>query len=213
MNSKVCPARSLAIFGVVLGAALLILRMTLTVVERMQAGDGLLEALVFYFSFFTILTNIGLVLVYASELTGRLAWFRRQWVRSMLAALILLVMTAYHFLIAGNFEREGLVRIADFGTHYLTPPLYLAWWVVAERREVPSYADLGRMLLPPAAYLVYMLLRGLVTGFFPYGFLSPSELGPGAAALNIAGFAVGTAALFAVAILCDRLLAGRAAAR
>lgn len=68
--------RLLQITGLVIGLAGLVLQICITVPASMAAGRGFVGSLVFYFSFFTVLTNIGAVLVHASLLSSTgYAWF------------------------------------------------------------------------------------------------------------------------------------------
>src|SRR5690242_3095242 len=72
-------SRIATIAGLLVGAAALVLQFALTIPARLEAGDMIFGAVIFYFTFFTILTNLALVLIYAAELwpqTG-LSWFRR----------------------------------------------------------------------------------------------------------------------------------------
>ena len=62
--------RLLQIAGLAVGLFALILQFCITVPASMMVGRGLFGSIVFYFSFFTILTNIGVVLVYASLLSA-----------------------------------------------------------------------------------------------------------------------------------------------
>ncbi|MGX9572708.1 hypothetical protein [Mesorhizobium sp. f-mel] len=70
-------SRFLQISGLVIGLAGLVLQICITIPASMAAGRSFVGSLVFYLSFFTILTNIGAVLVHASLLSpGGHAWFR-----------------------------------------------------------------------------------------------------------------------------------------
>ena len=79
--------QALTWIGFVVGAATLILQLAITLPLRLGTGDTLLGALTFYFSFFTIRTNRGLVLTYASEIWPQLplGWFRTAVTRGTMA--------------------------------------------------------------------------------------------------------------------------------
>lgn len=67
-------ARFLQIAGLVIGLAALVLQICITIPA--SAGRSFVSSLVFYLSFFAILTNIGAVIVHASLLSpGCHAWF------------------------------------------------------------------------------------------------------------------------------------------
>ena len=195
-------------FGLLLGAGALLLQFSLTIPARLAQDDPLVSALVFFFSFFTILSNLALVLVYASELWPRhaLSWFRRPLTRGMMVALIILVMVFYHLLLAPAWSPEGLFRVADVLLHYATPVFYVVWWVLFMRHGTLKFGDIPRMLLPPTIYLVYVMLRGALISQYPYPILEANRLGYAAVTLNVLGVLVGLTALCAAVIAIDRLL-------
>src|SRR5690349_498885 len=93
--------------------------------STMAAGDlnpvarSLPDALVYFWTFFTHLTNLWLLLVYAAELTGArwLTWFRRPLIQASAAAFITLVMLFYHFMLAPALHMEGALAIATYLLH------------------------------------------------------------------------------------------------
>jgi hypothetical protein len=203
--------RPAALLGFVIGLGALALQFGLTVPLRMEAGHDLIEALVFFFSFFTILTNLMLVLVYLSELTagGWLGWFRSPATRATMAAAIVLVMGFYHLLLAQLWVPEGLFLVADLVLHYVTPVYYVVWWLCFQPHGALRLRHLPLMLLPPAIYLVYIMVRGAVILEYPYPILDAYRLGYAQVALNVAMVLVGLLLLCALLIAADRLL-GRA---
>lgn len=62
--------RLAATIGFIIAAAALLLQFGLTLTARLETGDNIVGALVFFFSFFTILTNLMVVAVYLSVLTA-----------------------------------------------------------------------------------------------------------------------------------------------
>lgn len=194
--------------GLLIGAAALILQISITVPARLANGDSFVGALIFYFTFFTILTNLTLVLIYASELWPRqwLNWFRRPVTRGMMAAAITLVMLFYHFVLAATWDPQGLSLVADRLLHYLTPIFYLLWWMLFMRHGVLKWADIPAMLVPPAIYLVYVMIRGAIVGEYPYPILEANRLGYATVALNVFGVLIGLAVLGAIVVVLDRLL-------
>ena len=195
--------------GLVLGAAALILQFTITLSLRLANGDGIAGAILFYLSFFTIITNLGLVMVYASELwpDWPLDWFREHVTQAMMAAAITLVMVFYHLILAETWDPQGLSLVCDVALHCVTPILYVVWWVVFVRHGSLRWTDVPTMLLPPTIYLIWAMTRGAVVGEYPYPILEANRLGYGIVALNVVAVLVGLTALCAIAIGADRLLA------
>ena len=197
--------------GFVLGAAALILQFAITIPLRLSNGDSLGGAVVFYFSFFTILTNLLLVLIYSSELWlwPWLGWLRSPVTRGMLAAAITLVMVFYHFVLAPAWDPEGWALVADTALHYATPIIYLVWWVATVPHGQLKWSDIPAMLVPPTLYLIYVLIRGAAIGEYPYPILEANRIGYGVVALNVLAVLIGLTAFCAIVIALDRRL-GRA---
>lgn len=194
--------------GLLIGAAALLLQFGITIPARIANGHDPLSALIFFFSFFTILTNLTLVLIYASELWPRqwLNWFRRPATRGMMVAAIILVMGFYHFLLAATWNPQGWAKMADIALHYVTPVFYVGWWVLFMRHGTLRWGDIPKMLLPPTLYLIYVMIRGAIIGEYPYPILEANRLGYGAVALNVLAVLVGLTALCALTIALDRAL-------
>ncbi|MGN6685874.1 MAG: Pr6Pr family membrane protein [Devosia sp.] len=195
--------------GFVAGAAALILQLAITLPLRLDKGDSLVGALLFYFSFFTILSNLALVLIYAAELWPRapLGWFRRPVTQGMMAAAITLVMVFYHLILAETWDPQGLSLVCDVTLHYVTPLLYLAWWLLCRRHGALRWSDIPAMLVPPAIYLVWAMARGAVVGEYPYPILEANRIGYMLVALNVVMVLAGLTALCALAIGADQALA------
>ena len=102
--------------GFSIGTAALLLQFYLTLSTRLlRMGDSLPGTLIFFFTFFTILTNIMLVLIYLSELTtaGWLGWWRTPVTRGMMAGAIALVGIFNHLLLAELQDLTGPSALAD----------------------------------------------------------------------------------------------------
>ncbi len=200
---------TVAAFAVV--ASAVVLQFGLSINLRLSTGDSLPGALIFFFSFFTILTNLMVAAVYLSALTawGWLGWWRLPWVRGMVAGAILLVMTVYHFLLFGMADLNIWFVVADRMLHYVSPLLYVGWWLAFERHGALQWRELAKMLIYPAAYVVWAMARGAITGEYPYPFLAANELGYGQVALNGLGVLAVFIVLYAIVIATDRALGDR----
>ena len=204
--------RSIAWAGLGLGVLLLILQASITIPARMAEGGGIFFALVFYFSFFTILTNTGLVLVYAAVLSGRprLRFMAGPTFRTMMAGAILLVMIVYAVLLAPIWNPQGLERLTDLGLHYLAPTLYLLWWLAGPHPVRLRYSRAAVMMIYPLGYCVWIISRGLTIERWPYPFVDVPQIGWGPVLLNMSGFAVLFVLVYLIAIALVRRLHARA---
>ncbi len=166
-------------------------------VERSTLGQ-----LVYFWVFFTHLTNLGLILFYVADLTrwrGLSALRQPVW-RASMAGMIALVMVFFHVMLAPNYTFTGGLLIANYILHYATPLLFLLWWAAFIPHGGLRYADIPLMLAPGAAYVAIVLIRGAVTGDYPYAILDVTRAG-------YVGVAAGVAIIFAaVGVFCALLV-------
>lgn len=203
--------RAFTFAGLGIGISGLGLQFFLTMLSRLASGDNLLGAFVFFISFFTILTNLALVLVYASALsTGRsLSWFQLPWVRAMMVGIMVLVMVFYHFLLADTWAPEGWFTVCDIVLHYVTPISYLIWWVWVQPHGGVRFGDIPAMFVPSIVYVIYILIRGAITDIYPYPVFEAHSLGYAQVAINIAALLLFTGGLFIAVVLADKRLGCR----
>lgn len=204
---------TVAMAGFLIGLSTLILQFVAMMPASMEAGRGLVGSVVYYFSFFTILTNFLIVLIYLGALVRGQRWlmvFRKPQTRATAAATIALVGGFYHFVLSGLYQLEGLLSFCTLILHYVTPVLYLVWFAVWNRTGTLKWSAIATMLVYPVLYCLYVMARGALIGEYPYPVLDAGALGYGPVAVNIAGLLVVLLILNAVAVSVDRsLLAGR----
>ncbi|WP_423067621.1 Pr6Pr family membrane protein [Devosia sp. CN2-171] len=198
--------------GFAITAAALVLQIVLTVEHRLGNGDSLVGALVYYFSFFTILSNIMVALIYLSDLVAWrwLEWWRTPWVRGMMAAAIVLVMIVVHFLLFGLADINIWFVIADRTLHYVDPVMYALWWLLFQRHGALVWGDLPKMLVYPLLYVIWAMTRGAVVNEYPYPFLAANRLGYPQVIVNGAVILAGFVLLYVIVIGVDRWLGRRA---
>jgi hypothetical protein len=197
--------------GLAIGVAALVLQFGLTVPAFLSAGRWLPDALITFFSFYTILTNLVLVLIYLSALTAApwLDIFRHPVTRAMMVAVMALVCGFYHLLLSGLWQPEGLFRIADVTLHYITPIVYALWWLFVSPHGGLRWLDIGVMLVPTLVYFFYILVRGVIVSEYPYPILEANNLGYGAVFINALVVAAVLAVLCSLVVALDHLLARR----
>ncbi|WP_316355019.1 Pr6Pr family membrane protein [Devosia sp.] len=208
-RAPVDPRKLLTWLGLFFGAAGLVLQFWLSMQLAFANGRDWPGFLGHFFAFYTILSNVILVLIYLSEVlpTPRLALFRRPVVRGMMVANIALVALYVYFVLRHLNALEGLNQLADTILHYLCPTLYLLWWLVAQPRGTLRWGDLPAMLLPTLVYFIYIMARGVWVQQYPYPTLNAVELGYPQVLLNAVYMAAGLGALCAIVIALDGLLA------
>lgn len=173
--------RLYATVGALIGVAALALQLYLILTVATAQGRTVPGTIVQFFSFFTILSNILVVLCYLGA-----GFFARPGVRSAVALYIAVVGLVYAVILAGLWSPQGLQFIVDAALHYVAPVLYLGFWLLFVDKAELRYGGVLRWLAFPIAYCAYALLRGAQSGLYPYPFLEADKLGYARVAGNIA---------------------------
>lgn len=199
--------RALNVLGLVIGLATLGLQSVLTVEASMTAGRTFLLSVWFFFSFFTILSNIMMVLCHAALVFAwpPLAVFGKRDTQGAVVTAMTVVMLVYHVLLRPVWAPEGWFLVCDYILHYVCPLIALVWWALSATGRVGLRNSL-RWLIFPLGYLVYVYTRYAVIGEVPYYFLDPKTQALPAVLMAIIGIFVAfvVAGLF-IAFL-DRLM-------
>ncbi|WP_434722898.1 Pr6Pr family membrane protein [Mesorhizobium sp. RIZ17] len=194
--------RFLQIAGLVVGLIGLVLQFAITIPASMAAGRGLLGSIVFYFSFFTVLTNIAAVMVHASLLSpAGYAWFPAfagPRMRTGVAVAITLVFIVYATVLAKLWQPQGLFLLCDILLHYVTPLIFVLWWLIAGADGTARWRDISWWIIYPLAYLAYALIRAPFAGEVPYPFLDTAK--NGAASVAVSALAI-TGLFIALSVL------------
>ena len=150
----------------------------------------------FYFTYFTILTNMGIgVWFLGAALAGRSFEMASAW-RLALTVYGLVTMAVYWVLLAPTHHPQGWSFVANLLLHVAVPlamafeDLRFPW------PKVGANAPWG-VLLFPVVYCVFSLVRGELTGWYPYFFLNKDKVG---------GW--GTVALYCVGLLAVFIAVG-----
>ena len=197
----------LQLIGIVIGASAVIVQFFLAV--QLFTGDGmsLAGATVKFFSFFTILTNIFVVLVHVAGLSrNRLAFFRQPRVVATAVIAIAIVGIVYHFLLASLWNPQGLQKVTDIMLHYAAPIVMIVWWLACGRSRQLRWADMPLFLIYPLAYLGYVLVRAPIAGEVPYPFLDFWQNGWPSVITMIAAILAMFIVMAALAVAADRYL-------
>jgi hypothetical protein len=200
--------RALRMVGLALGLIGLFLQFCITVPASMEAGRSLFGSILFYFSFFTILTNIGAVLVYVSLLSpSGYAWlpaFASPRMRAGVAVAIAVVFLVYITVLAPLQKLEGASALCNILLHYGAPVIFVLWWLLAGRDGSSRWGDIALWLVYPLAYLAYALVQVPFTGVVLYPFLDMAANGVAGVALSALTITAVFLVISVLAILADR---------
>ena len=171
------------------------------------------HAIVKFFSFFTVLSNIvvGTLLAAPILATDRALgrWAARAGSRVAVGVYIVVTAGIYHTLLAGLWRPTGLQLLADVLLHTVTPVLFLIDFLAFPPGDAARWSSAWKALIFPLVYGVWSLVHGAVSGFYPYPFLDVAKRGYGAVLVTMllmgAGFHAVTLALTGLQHLQRRL--------
>ncbi|WP_439136583.1 Pr6Pr family membrane protein [Roseicyclus sp.] len=148
--------------------------------------------------YFTILTNLLVVVTFAVISRPVRAGYAAAWLAALSLAAIMSGLI-YHLVLAHLVTFTGLGWWADHGLHSLTPFAIAFWWLIHAPKQRLGYADLPIFVLWPSIYGAYALARGAADGTYPYPFIDLSVMAP----IAVATYLVGLLVLF---LLCGVLM-------
>jgi hypothetical protein len=161
---------------------------------NMTSGiTGIRELIIRYFSYFTIQTNILVAICFTTLLLKpRSKWggfFSSQQTLSAITVYIVIVGLIYNTILRFLWEPQGLQKIVDELLHSVIPLLVLFYWFVFTAKDRLQWKNVLPWLIYPFAYIVYILIRGSVSGFYPYPFINTQQLGLNKVLVNSVGIA------------------------
>lgn len=152
------------------------------------------ETIIRFFSFFTILTNI-LVAISASVLfikrgQSSVSFFQRSTTLTAITVYISIVGLIYNVVLRQLWQPKGMQRLVDELLHLIIPILFIIYWLLFIRKKELNWKNLWAWLLYPLAYIIYAIIRGAFSGFYPYPFVDVSLHGYQVVLINSLGITV-----------------------
>jgi hypothetical protein len=148
------------------------------------------ERIIRYFSFFTILTNLIVALTtsaIAFHPASRLGNFAaRSTTQAAVAVYIAIVGIVYSLFLRAVWDPVGSQAVADHLLHDAVPLAYVVYWIAFAPKTGISFTSPFIWLVYPIAYVAYSLARGAASGWYPYWFVDVTQLGYPTALTNTA---------------------------
>jgi hypothetical protein len=169
--------------GAALGWTALVLQFYLLLANRTVSVP---ESILRYFSYFTILTNLLAAVSFTAvcvQSSGK-AFFVRATTLSAVTVYILIVGLVYNIILRSLWDPRGLQLLVDEFLHTAQPLLFLVFWLLFVPKKELKWKHAFNWLLYPCVYIIYLLITGAVTGFYPYPFADVNKLGYTTAMLN-----------------------------
>lgn len=145
-----------------------------------------------FFSYFTIIANILVFLTFIVSAIAENHGFNKKIsaIRSAVTVYILLVGIAFTLLLSGQSDITfTIVPWDNIVLHYIIPVAVLVDYIIDRPLRTDFNKALSWLSLP-LAYLAYSLLRGAITGWYPYPFLNPGLHGWGLVIATVLGIVV-----------------------
>lgn len=159
----------------------LVLQFTISVPAYQSQGRTLAGSVLQLCSFFTIISNflvvvsLTILLIKPGSTVGK--FFSKSSVLTGLTVYITVVGVVYNVVLRQIWHPEGLFKLADELLHTVNPLLFIIYWLVFVQKQGLKWSNTLSWLIFPFIYLVYILIRGAISGYYPYPFIDVSLLG------------------------------------
>lgn len=177
-------------------------------------GPGVATVVIRYFSYFTILTNLFVVLVAVSLVVGRRPGpILRVLTLNAVTGIVITGVVNWFLLRPGSVIAPGVPTLLDAIQHMVVPVIAPVVWLAIGPRGFVHARTFAASLIFPLAYLAWTLIHGAATGWYPYPFIDIPRVGY-ASALTVGGLILVIMCLLAA--LCwvfDRWQVRRSSAR
>jgi hypothetical protein len=144
------------------------------------------HSVVNFFSYFTNLSNIAISVVFIVSAV----WLARGRVPTAVDVAIrggAVVYIAFVGLVFNTLLRDvdlgDLIPWVNLIVHFVMPIAGIVDWVLWPPRHRLPFGVTFTWMVFPAVYVAYSLIRGAVTGFYPYPFFDPTGQGYGGVAV------------------------------
>jgi len=166
----------------------LVLQFSISIPLLMAKGCSLCSAFVQILSYFTILSNLLMVVCLSAILLAaksRLGgFFKKPAVLTAVALYITIVAIIYNIILRNIWNPQGLPRLADELLHVVNPVLFIIYWFVFVNKAELQYRNIWPWLWYPLLYFIYSLVRGAISHQYPYPFLDAAQFGYAHVLLN-----------------------------
>lgn len=174
----------------------------------LNRGTSIPEIVIRYFSYFTILTNILVAICCTILLTNRnskiKSFFLRQNTLTAITVYITIVGLVYNFILRFLWNPQGLQRIVDELLHSVIPLLFIVFWLLIVPKGKLYWKSVLAWLLYPLIYLVFVLLRGIPSSFYPYPFIDVKKIGYPQTFINSSGMLLAFLAISILFLIANR---------
>jgi hypothetical protein len=181
-------AKILALIGALLGWFAIVIQFYLMMNNRVVSIP---ETTLRFFDFFTINTNIIAAVCFSYIFLGNKGrwgkFFSRASTITAITVYITIVGIVYNVILRSTWNPQGMQKVIDELLHSVIPALFIIFWLFFTPIEQLKWKNVFPWLIYPIVYMVYAMIFGALTRFYPYPFVNVSELGYNKALLNAGG--------------------------
>lgn len=213
MENQFSPAaRIYLILLAVAGWFALIGQFYLIIISRQES---VAEIIIRYFTFFTILTNlliaVGSTVLLLAPASSLGKFFSKTTTLTAIAVNIIIVGATYNIILRALWNPQGMQRLVDELLHLVIPVLFIIFWLIFVPKGRLKWGNIPLWTVYPVAYLALILIRGAISGYYPYPFVDVAKLGYPQVLLNSCGVAVAFILIAMVFVAIDKLMGKRTA--
>jgi len=170
----------LATAGLLAWAGLL-LQAAITFPILLHRGLSWFDTIQRFFAFFSTWTNGLAALSYVALFFDQDGQKKSLWARPSvvggLTVSLLFVNVIFALLLQHLRHVSGWPMLALFLLHYVTPWLYILYWLIFTPKGALRWSDPAWWLAYPVVYFIYTLIQGVRYGRYPYPFVDVTQLG------------------------------------
>lgn len=136
---------------------------------------SMVESSLRFFSYFTILTNLlaGFFLIFYSN---QKAWTNQNGALTAVTMYLFMVGLVYQVALRFVWSPTGWSKLANEMLHTINPILILLVWFAKEKTTLLGYQMIPKWLIYPSFYLLFIWIRGAISGYYPYYFIDRNTL-------------------------------------
>lgn len=188
----------------------LILQFYISTESYMAAGRSFIGSIIQIISFYTIQTNLLIAIALTAILLkpasswGR--FFSKPSVLTAITVYIVIVGLIYAIVLKGIWKPEGLFKLADDLLHTASPILFVVFWLIFVPKGNIKWKQVFPWAIFPFLYLIYSLIRGSITGDYPYNFINANMISYQQIAINSFFVLLAFLGISSIFISIDRFL-------
>lgn len=208
MEKQLSPvARVYLLLLAIAGWFALIVQFYLIIIGRQASVT---EIIIRYFTFYTILTNlliaVGCTCILLVPGSGWGRFFSKATTLTAIAVNITIVGATYNIILRFLWQPQGIAWVVDELLHLVIPIAYILFWLIFVPKGRLKWGNIFLWMTYPLAYLALILIRGALSGYYPYPFVDVNTLGYPRTLLNSAGIAVAFIFVALIFVWADRLM-------